>query len=559
MSEANAIRVVLLGDTSTQLLAKTLTRTGAGRGLPLSVAEAGFDQIERAVFDAGSELYRSDPQVIILFHSTQRLLELYDRLGPGEQLHLADERLRLVGELTAAVHARCTARLLYYNYPETDDAVFGNYANKTEHSFLFQLRKLNYGLMTYAASQPGFYIVDLSTIQNLVGRPALYRPMLYVHAAMAVSEDLPAVAAGTAACIGALFGQSKKCLVVDLDNTLWGGVIGDDGIEHIEIGPLGIGKAFSALQSWIKKLVRRGILLAICSKNTESIARQPFEEHPDMVLGLEDIAVFAVNWNNKVDNLRQTSTILNIDFHSIVFLDDNPFEREMVRAAIPGITVPELPEDPADWLEFLYRLHLFDTSSLSAEDAERTKRYQAAALRAGEKQGYADEEAFLAGLEMVSRAEPFNTFNSPRVAQLSQRSNQFNLRTVRYTEMDILRMSGDPGWFTFAFTLDDRLGAHGIICLIILERGCPDTLFIDTWLMSCRVLQRGMEQFTLNSIVEFARQRGFRFLKGEYVPTPKNELVRDHYRELGFRAEDGYWILDMETFRPLKTAIRTAS
>jgi len=413
--------------------------------------------------------------------------------------------------------------------------------------------------MTYAASQPGFYIVDLSTIQNLVGRPALYRPMLYVHAAMAVSEDLPAVAAATAACIGALFGQSKKCLVVDLDNTLWGGVIGDDGIEHIEIGPLGIGKAFSALQSWIKKLVRRGILLAICSKNTESIARQPFEEHPDMVLGLEDIAVFAVNWNNKVDNLRQTSTILNIDFHSIVFLDDNPFEREMVRAAIPGITVPELPEDPADWLEFLYRLHLFDTSSLSAEDADRTKRYRAEALRAGERQGYADEEAFLAGLEMVSRAEPFNTFNSPRVAQLSQRSNQFNLRTVRYTEMDILRMSGDPGRFTFAFTLDDRLGAHGIICLIILETGCSDTLFIDTWLMSCRVLQRGMEQFTLNSIVEFARQRGFRFLKGEYVPTLKNELVRDHYRELGFRAEDGYWILDMETFRPLKTAIRTAS
>ena len=552
------VRVALLGDTSTQLLAKALSRSRQNGGLELSVWEAGFDQIETTVFAAGSELYSFEPDVILLFHSTPRLLERYDRLDPGEQIHLADERLRLVRDLTAAVHARCKASLLYYNYPETDDGVFGSFANKTEQAFLFQLRKLNYGLMTFAAAQPGFYLLDLATLQNRIGKAALYRPMLYLHASMAVSEAVPAVADLACATIGALFGRAKKCLVLDLDNTLWGGVIGDDGLEHIEIGPLGIGKAFSGLQYWAKKLARRGIILAICSKNSETVARQAFETHPDMILGAEDIAVWRVNWNNKADNLREIRSELNIGFDSMVFLDDSRFERELVRAAIPAITVPELPEDPADWLEFLSGLHLFETTSLSADDAERTKRYRAETLRAAEKPAIGDEEAFLPGLQMVSRAEAFSAFNSPRVAQLCQRSNQFNLRTVRYTEMDILRMAGEPGRFTFAFTLDDRLGAYGIICLVVLDTASADTLFIDTWLMSCRVLQRGMERFTLNTIVEFARGRNFRFLKGEYLPTPKNELVKDHYRALGFQPEDAYWVLDTAQFRPLDTPVRPA-
>ena len=554
------IKLALLGDSSTQFLQQALRGMAYDRGFDLRIFESDFNQVERQVFDTGSDLYQFKPEIVIIFQSTEKLQSDFNYLEAGKKNELAEERTALVKELYKTISVNLAAKVIYYNYPEINDAVFGNYANKIESSFLFQQRKLNYQLMAFAATSPDFYICDLLSIQNQKGRNFFFHPSTYVNAEMVLSLDvLPLVASSTLDIISALKGKFKKCLVLDLDNTLWGGIIGDDGLQNIQLGNLGIGKAFTEFQHWIKKLKERGVILAVCSKNTHEVAMEPFEKHPDMVLKPDDIAVFVANWENKVDNIHYIQQFLNIGFDSMVFLDDNPFEREMVRAAIPGITVPELPEDPADWLEFLYRLHLFDTSSLSAEDADRTKRYRAEALRAGERQGYADEEAFLAGLEMVSRAEPFNTFNSPRVAQLSQRSNQFNLRTVRYTEMDILRMSGDPGRFTFAFTLDDRLGAHGIICLIILETGCSDTLFIDTWLMSCRVLQRGMEQFTLNSIVEFARQRGFRFLKGEYVPTLKNELVRDHYRELGFRAEDGYWILDMETFRPLKTAIRTAS
>jgi FkbH-like protein len=368
-------------------------------------------------------------------------------------------------------------------------------------------------------------------------------------------EALPAVAEATASLIGALYGRMRKCLVLDLDNTLWGGVIGDDGLEKIEIGTLGIGRAFTDLQYWILKLRQRGILLAVCSKNTEAIARQPFETHPDMVLSLEDIAVFQANWDNKVDNIRRIGAALNIGLDSMVFLDDNPFERNMVREALPEVLVPELPDDPAEFLEYLYPLHLFEAVSMTAEDEDRTKMYRTDQERSLERLSYADEEAYLASLNMGSRVESLNNFNGPRVAQLSQRSNQFNLRTVRYTDAEIREMAETAKLFTFVFTLEDRFGDNGIIGVVILRRLTGDALFIDSWLMSCRVLRRGMENFTLNTVTGFAREKGYRYLRGEYLPTNRNGMVADHYLSLGFESQGGGWVLDLETYEHRPTSI----
>lgn len=342
---------------------------------------------------------------------------------------------------------------------------------------------------------------------------------------------------------------------MDLDNTVWGGVIGDDGLEKIEIGTLGIGKAFTDLQYWMLKLRQRGILLAVCSKNTEATARQPFEMHPDMVLSLEDIAVFRANWDNKVDNIRQIGVALNIGLDSMIFLDDNPFERNMVREALPEVLVPELPDDPAEFLEYLYPLHLFETVSLTAEDGDRTGHYRTDQRRSEERHSFTDEEAYLASLNMGSRVESFNAFNGPRVAQLSQRSNQFNLRTVRYTDVEVRGMAESPELFTFAFTLEDRLGDNGIVCVVILKKLADDVLFIDSWLMSCRVLRRGMENFTLNTVTGFAREKGYRYLRGEYLPTERNGMVADHYLSLGFEAQGGGWVLDLQTYEHRPTSI----
>jgi FkbH-like protein len=240
-----------------------------------------------------------------------------------------------------------------------------------------------------------------------------------------------------------------------------------------------------------------------------------------------------------------------------VFLDDNPFERNIVRENIPEICVPELPEDPADYLEYLYPLNLFETVSFSSEDTERTKLYQIEAQRVTVQQKFTNEDDFLQSLNMLSLIESFTKFNTPRVAQLSQRSNQFNLRTIRYTEADIDRVSMSSDYFTFAFTLEDKFGDNGLICVIILKHENKSTLFIDTWFMSCRVLKRGMENFVLNTITGFAKEKGYTYLKGEYISNAKNEMVKDHYLNLGFKQDNTEWKLDVDNYTNRKSFITT--
>jgi FkbH-like protein len=555
-SGLKTIKVALLGDSATQFLVQALRAIGYEAGYDLQIWEADFNQIERQVFDPTSELFEFNPELVILFHSSHKLLAKYNKSKPAHYQLLAENRLEEINSIISAINSQLNAKIIYYNYSEINDSVFGNYANKLEVSFQFQLRKLNYELMKLSTQVANLYVCDLSTLQNQFGKMVNFQTSVYINTEMVLSIDvLPFVAKETIDVIAAMNGHSKKCVILDLDNTVWGGIIGDDGIENIQIGSLGIGKAFTEFQYWIKKLKNRGIIIAVCSKNTESVAKEPFEKHPDMVLRLDDIAVFIANWENKADNIRHIQSILNIGFDSMVFLDDNPFERNIVRENISGITVPELPVDPADYLEYLYTLNLFETISYSNEDTERTKLYQVEAQRTILQQKFTNEDEFLESLNMLSLVEPFNKFNIPRVAQLSQRSNQFNLRTIRYTESDIELLSNSDNFYTFAFTLEDKFGDNGLICVVIMKKETEKKVFIDTWFMSCRVLKRGMEHFVLNTIANFAVEKGFEMIQGEYLPTAKNEMVKDHYQNLGFENRDNTWILDLKSYKIKKVFI----
>ena len=550
------IKVAILGDTATQFLTQALKGIGYDNGFNLEILEADFNQIERQVYDFSSELYEFNPEIVIVFQSSHRLLLKYNKIKPNQHLLFASNELDVIENIYSNLSSNLNAKVIYYNFTEIDDSIFGNYANKTESSFLFQLRKLNYELMSLASKKTNLYLCDISSIQNQVGKVNFFKPSIYINTEMVLSINiLPKVALKTIDLINALNGKFKKCIILDLDNTAWGGIIGDDGIDNIQIGSLGIGKAFSEFQYWIKKLKSRGIILAVCSKNTESVAKEPFEKHPDMVLSLQDISVFRANWENKVDNIRQIQRIINIGFDSIVFLDDNPFERNIVKENIPEICVPELPEDPANYLEYLYELNLFETVSFSNEDVERTKLYQIQAKRAKILQKFTNENDFLKTLNMVSDVQPFNKFNTPRIAQLSQRSNQFNLRTIRYTESDIQRIATSDNYVTFTYTLEDRFGNNGLISVIILDKEDEKSLFINTWFMSCRVLKRGMENFLLNSIVDFAKKNGFIKIKGEYIPTAKNNMVRDHYLNLGFKKDQSHYTLEVKNYQDRKNYI----
>ena len=558
---ADSPRIALVGDTATQFLATALRGEALNRGYSLNLFEAEYNQVERQFLDPTSELYSFDADYIVLFQSTHKLGEHHSLLPESEQKKIAEQRLCFIESICqSAVFAR--KKIIYMNYPEIEDTVFGSYANKVESSLTYQVRKLNYGLMELANRFHNLFVCDIAAVQNKIGRDQMFAPNVYVSTEMVLSIDaLPYVASRTIDILCALLGQFKKCLIIDLDNTIWGGVIGDDGLEGIQLGHgLGIGKAFSEFQMWVKKLKQRGIIICIASKNNEETAKEPFLKHPDMILKLEDIAVFMANWETKVDNIRTIQQILNIGFDSMVFLDDNPFERNMVRENIPGITVPELPEDPGEYLEFLYGENLFETVSYSGTDKDRTKQYQVESQRVSLQKTFANEVDFLKSLNMVSKVSGFTKFNTPRVAQLSQRSNQFNLRTIRYTEADIEALSTNKDVIALSFTLEDKFGDNGLIAVVIMKRQDTETLFIDTWFMSCRVLKRRMEDFTLNTMVEQAQSLGYKRIIGEYLPTLKNKMVEQHYLKLGFTpipdTPTAQYVLELESYQPHECYIK---
>lgn len=550
-------KLAVMGDCATQHLSEAIRGYGIYTGLGIEVFDADYNQIDAQVMDSDSELYGFAPNAVLIQMCTEKLYEAFCAAPQNSHASFAEDTYSRIRQTWERINAHTRATVLQCNFPLMDDGVFGQYGNKTPDSFLFQQRKLNFLLMQGCQEVKNVYIIDLDALQTSLGRDHFSDPKLYYIAKMPIAVDaLPAVAQKVTAMVHALRGAVVKCVVLDLDNTLWGGVIGDDGLSGIQIGELGIGQAFSHLQAWLKELKKRGVLLAVCSKNNEPAAREPFERHPEMLLRLEDFSMFVANWEDKASNIRMIQKTLNIGMDSMVFLDDNPFERNLVRSMIPEITVPELPADPAMYLQYLRSLGLFETASYAAEDSGRTQQYREQAERAVFEASFQSYDAYLEGLCMQAVAAPFDVFHYPRIAQLTQRSNQFNLRTVRYTEAEVEAVSKDDSHICLYFMLKDKFGDHGLIGVVILDDRGDGSVFISQWLMSCRVLKRGMEEFIVNKIIQTAAERGFQKVIGEYIPTPKNAMVKDLYEKMGFdRVGENVFEADVPSFRYHKTFI----
>jgi len=551
---AGHIRTAVAGDHATQLFTRLVDGWGTEYGLDLEMYEAGYDQVDSELLNTGSALHAFDPAFVIIMLSGERLKQRFYELDQRTRHQLAEKEL---AHIVSIFKGAGDKQVLISNYVEEDDGTFGHFANKVTASFLYQVRKINMGLMDLAVQYANLHILDIKMIHQRLGDQLFTDHRGYVNASMPFQLDALSVLARSAiGIIAALRGRFVKCIVLDLDNTVWGGVIGDDGMEKIQVGHLGIGKAYTLFQQWLRELRTRGIILAVSSKNTASIAQEPFERHPDMVLRMEDIAVFMANWENKADNIRHIQKILNIGFDSMVFLDDNPVERALVRNAVPGVIVPELPEDPAGYISYLKSLGLFETASFTPNDGERTAQYRDEAARREGELAFGNHDEFLKSLHMEAAVEEFNDFNIPRVAQLIQRSNQFNLRTVRHSEEEVRHMSASDGYICFAVQLKDKFGDYGLISAVILRLE-EEGLFIDTWIMSCRVLKRGVEEFIINEMVLRAFEAGASWLMGEYIPTPKNGLVAFLLRDAGFVPDEelpapgtGRWKLAVATAIP---------
>ena len=564
---AQPLRLAVLGSCTTTHLLPAIRIGGLRRGLAIEVFEPMFGGWRQELADPASALHGFAPGAILFsldaHHVTAGLRADMDDAAAGAELTAVSERIRS-GWREARAAFRCP--ILQQAILPIHPPLLGCNEHRLPGSRAWFVTRMNAVLRTMADAE-GVDILAVDTRATRDGVARWHDPGLWHRAKQEIA--LPAVPLFgdlVARWLAALQGKSFKCLVLDLDNTLWGGVIGDDGIEGIAIGqgsPLG--EAHAAFQAYAKELSRRGVILAVCSKNDLANALEPFERHPDMVLRRDDIACFVANWTDKPANLRAIARALNIGLDALVFADDNPFERDLVRRELPMVAVPELGDDPALYASIIAEAGYFDTLSLTREDRERTGLYQANQARESWQDTATDLDAYLRGLEMRLVWRRFDPIGVPRIVQLINKSNQFNLTARRYTEPEVRAVMDDPLAFGLQLRLVDRFGDNGVIAILIGRLTGDGDVTIDTWLMSCRVLGRQVEPVTLDLAVAQARALGGRRLVGVYVPTARNGMVRDHYKTLGFSVngveQDGGYraVYDVAAHEPAPTFIETVA
>lgn len=557
------VKVALLADAATQRLVPLLRAWFHAQSVDAEIYEGRFDAIEMEVSDPGQGLYPFQPEAIVILNAVQALRSSYAHRPGDASGFLRETAGRMVGAWDT-IRSHSAATIIQSNFALPYERFFGNFDHKAPESFYSLVLALNARLGETAREHRGVFINDVEAVASWIGRKHWFDDRLWDMAKYPCAVDhLPALAGNIVDIVMASLGRVVKCVVTDLDNTLWGGVIGDDGLDGILLDAHGDGESYYRLQCYLRELLRRGILLAVCTKNDPANALLPFEKHPGMALRREQFAAFVANWDDKAENIRKISAELNVGLDSMVFLDDNPFERNLVRELLPDVIVPELPEDPADYVRAICELNLFETVAFSTEDSKRAEMYRQEAERREVRASFASAEEFLQSLDMRIAVARVDSFHLPRVAQLIQRSNQFNLTTRRLSEGECAGLKDDPRWIPLYAKLADRLGDHGLISVVILEL-CENDLAIRDWLMSCRVVGRGVERYLMNSVFEHARQLQLERVVGEYIPTAKNGMVKDFFVQFGFlkRQEDAgghtRWALQTDAYEPVKTLIKAA-
>lgn len=557
------VRLALLGSCTMAHLHAAVRVAGLRRGIPFEIYENNYGQYWQELTDPTSSLHAFKPTVVLFaldaHHLTSGMQVRFDEASAAAELQSVQERIaecwRLAREAFACPIIQQT--VLPVHLP-----LLGSNEHRLTGSRSVLVARLNESLRSMADA----HSVDLLAIDEQARRDGIkawFDPSLWHGAKQEIKPTAgPLYGELLARIVAARLGRSFKCLVLDLDNTLWGGVIGDDGMEGLVLGQgSGAGEAYVAFQDYARGLSQRGVILAVCSKNDEINALEPFEKHPEMVLKRRDIACFVANWQDKATNLRRIAQQLNIGIDSLVFVDDNPFERALVRQELPMVAVPEISEDPTYTAEILAAAGYFEATSVTEEDRLRGDQYQGNLQREALRAAVTDLPAYLRSLEMQLKWRAFDRLGLSRVTQLINKTNQFNLTTQRYGEQEVLDVMQDARAFGLQLRLLDRFGDNGIIGIVIGKMLGEDELFIDTWLMSCRVLGRQVEPTTLNLIAEQARRLGARRLIGEYRPTKKNGMVKDHYEKLGFavvsRDDSGVSraVLELERFTPVPTFI----
>jgi FkbH-like protein len=559
-------RLAILSNSTVDVLVPALIACGARHGVALEVIKPSYDQVAQEALTPDSSVNTSKPDAV-LFALDHRALPLKLSLADSEgALASVGGAVGYLKSLRDGIKAHWNPICIFQTIAPPPETLFGSLDRALPGTWRSLISHVNEALADDVL-RSGDVILDVAGIAEAVGLAEWHDPRQWNMWKFAFSYGLiPLYGDHVARTVAAIRGKSRKALILDLDNTLWGGVIGDDGVEGIKISQGdATGEAHLAVQRLALDLRERGVVLAVSSKNTEEVARAPFEKHPEMLLNLEHFAVFQANWNDKATNIQAIADELSLGLDAMVFLDDNAVERGLVRRLLPQVAVPELPADAAYYARTLAAAGYFEAVTFAREDLERAGFYQDNAKRADLCKQIVGVDAYLESLDMTITFQPFDALGRARITQLINKSNQYNLTTRRYAATEVAALEGDPAFFTLQVRLSDRFGDNGMISVVICRPGGAFVWEIDTWLMSCRVLGRKVEHMVLREILVHARLAGIRTLTGAYRPTDRNKLVLDHYPKLGFtkfRGVDGgvtLWELPVQGTDPDKAPMKVVS
>ena len=550
------VRLCIASQAMSEFIGENLVVAGLRFGLVIGIVNTEFNQLaDLALGDFFDNAAHGDIDFTFVGLDF-RQMGFRDGLADDPNAAQAEVSAKLawLNQMLGGIRAKTGAPCMVQNLVADPGSWVGSADQFIAGSVRWLCDSFNRGLAETLSGTPHF-MLDAAQIAADIGLQKWHDPGMWYLAKLGQSQSvMPYLGHRMAALLAAARGKAKRLLILDLDNTVWGGVIGDDGIEGIRIGHgSAAGEAHLDLQRMAKSLRNRGVVLAVCSKNEDAVARQPFNDHPGMVLKIDDFAAFRANWDDKASNIAHIARILELGHESCVFIDDNPAEREIVRRNLPDIAVPELGGNPAEYVRTVMAAGYFEAITVSAEDRRRADMYRDNARRIEVMEQVADMDTYLASLAMKISLKPFDRAGRSRIAQLINKSNQYNLTSLRYSEADVEALEGDAAAYTLQVGLSDSFGDNGMISVVICRKQ-GQVWAIDTWLMSCRVLKRRVEEQVLAHLVQAVARGGARTLRGLFLPTPRNGIVKDHYQRLGFTLQPDHagegevWTLDIQKF-----------
>ncbi len=532
------LRLAFLASTTIDHLLPGIRVAGLRRRLLIEVYTGSFGQYRQELFDPTSGFHGFKPQILLMSLGCRETIAGVPLTASAPEAEAATSgAIEDVRTLWRQARASFELSVIQQSFLDVTEPVFGSYDRLVPGAPARLVARLN-DMLAQAAAGDGTLLLDIARFSARDGIDAWFDTTRWLQGKIEIApQAAPLYGELVARLIAAQRGQSKKCLVLDLDNTLWGGVIGDVGLEGIVLGEgSAAGEAHLALQRYAKALKERGIVLAVCSKNETAIAEEVFQSHPDMVLKRSDITAFVANWTDKSENLKVIAEQLNIGLDSLVFVDDNPAERARVRDSLPMVAVPELPVDPAHYVRCIAEAGYFEAVAFTEEDRQRVGQYAANIERESLRSSHQSMDDYLRGLEMQVIFGPVTPVDLARATQLVNKTNQFNTTTRRLTSDEMTTFATTAQNIALQFRLVDRFGDNGLVSVMILSQDTsePDVLDVVSWVMSCRVFGRQLEDEAMNIAVEIAQTRGARVLRGDIIATKKNAVISELYRNLGF-------------------------